>query len=617
MCGISGAYAWSDRPIDPAVVRSMNDALRHRGPDDEGYYDDSRGRITLGHRRLSVIDLATGHQPIFNETGTVAVIFNGEIYNFADERAALIAKGHTFRTNSDTEVIAHSYEEYGADFVHRLRGMFAIAIWDEAREELILIRDRLGKKPLYYAAAPTGFFFASEIQALTSVPGMPLELDECAVDLYLQQGCIPSPWSIYRGIRKLPPAHILRVHGEKLSLECYWQPSFEPKLEIDFGEAKRELLRLLMESVRLRLVSDVPVGVFLSGGVDSSAVAALMSTIAAGPVKTFSIGFSDPRYSELDYARVVARHYRTDHHEWTVEPQALDVLPEIVRTYGEPFGDSSAIPTWYLARLTRSHVTVALNGDGGDELFSGYPWHRLIPALNRIASFAPPALMRRIAELHMLPGRGQKLAELLSLTETQRVRRLRSVLGEGERDRLYSREFRDRVDRETDRYAEQAYDAGALDRHDRVSRMILMSYLPDDLLVKVDRASMAHGLECRSPLLDHRLLEFACRLPASWKIRRGQSKYILKEAVRPYFPRGFLDRPKMGFSVPIAEWFKGAWRSWLEKTLLDGPLIQRSILERRALQSIVAEHVTGRRNRDSLIWNLVMLSLWFDQNGFA
>jgi asparagine synthase (glutamine-hydrolysing) len=613
MCGISGAHTLGNASIDPEVVRRMNGALRHRGPDDEGYYADAAGQVMLGHRRLSVIDLATGRQPIFNQSGTVAVVFNGEIYNFLELRDELIAKGYSFRTNSDTEVIANLYDAVGVDCVHRLRGMFAIAIWDEQRQELILMRDRLGKKPIYYAATPRGFYFASEIQALASVPGLSREVDESAIDLYLTYSYIPSPWSIYRAIRKLPPAHLLRVRGNRTSLERYWQPSFEPKLDLDFGEAKRELLRLFTESVRLRLISDVPLGVFLSGGVDSSAVAAIMSTIMSGPVRTFSIGFADPRYNELAYARVVARHYGTEHQEWMVEPQSLDVLPEIVRTYGEPYGDSSAIPTWYLSRLARSQVTVALNGDGGDELFCGYPWHRVIPALNGLAHFTPAALMRRVAGSRMLPRRGRVLAELLSMTETQRVQRLRGVLTDAERDRLYHREFRDRVDRSAQRYLEQIYDPGSLDRYDRVLRMDMLSYLPEDLLVKVDRASMAHGLECRSPLLDHRLLEFACRLPASWKIRRGRSKYIFKEAVQSLFPKEFLNRRKMGFSVPIGEWFRGEWKSWVSAALLDGPLARRAIFERRELQSLLAEHFSGRRNRETLIWNLAMLSLWFEE----
>jgi asparagine synthase (glutamine-hydrolysing) len=605
-------YAPGRDPIDPELVRRMNRALQHRGPDDEGYYADPQGRAVLGHRRLSVIDLATGHQPIFNQSGTVAVVFNGEIYNFLELRNELIAKGYRFRTLSDTEVIANLYDDAGAECVHRLRGMFAIAIWDERRQELVLIRDRLGKKPIYYAETPGGFYFASEVQPLTAVPGLSREIDECAVDLYLTYSYVPSPWSIYRAIRKLPPAHILRVRGGKLSLERYWQPSFEPKLALDYGEAKGELLRLLTESVRLRLISDVPLGVFLSGGVDSSAVAAVMSTISPGPIKTFSIGFPDPRYNELAHARVVARHYRTDHYEWMVEPQALDVLPQIVRAYGEPYGDSSAIPTWYLSRLARSHVTDALNGDGGDELFGGYPWHRVIPALNRMSSFAVPALMRGIATMGILPRRARTLGELLSMTEPRRVQRLRSFLTHSERKRLYHRGFRDRVDGAADRYLEQVYDSGSLDRYDRVFRMDLLSYLPDDLLVKVDRASMAHGLECRSPLLDHLLLEFACRLPAGWKIRRGRSKHIFKEAVKPLFPRGFLDRPKMGFSVPIGEWFRSEWKSWVSAALLDGPLVRRSILDRGELRAILAEHDSGGRNREALIWNLAMLSLWFE-----
>ena len=613
MCGISGVYSPRTGRADPGIARLMNEALRHRGPDDEGYFTDPKGQVVLGHRRLSVIDLATGHQPIFDESGTVAVVFNGEIYNFAELRNKLIAKGYGFRTNSDTEVIANLFHDAGVDCVHQLRGMFAIAVWDGKQQELILMRDRLGKKPIYYAETPAGFYFASEIQALTVVPGLAREVDERAIDLYLQYGYIPSPWSIYSGIRKLPPAHLLRVRAGKLLLERYWQPAFGPKLDLDYDEAKSELLRLFTESVRLRLISDVPLGCFLSGGVDSSAVTAVMSKITSAPVKTFSIGFADPRYDELKYARVVADQYRTDHHEWVVEPQALDVLPQIVRTYGEPYGDSSAIPTWYLSRLTKTHVTVALNGDGGDELFGGYPWHRVIPLLNRIASFAPSALMRGLAGSKVLPRRARKVADLLSMTEPERMQRLRSFLTDAERDRLYQRGFRDRVNRSIAGALEEARESDSLDRYDRVFRMIMVTYLPDDLLVKVDRASMAHGLECRSPLLDHELVEFACRLPAKWKIRHGQSKYIFKEAIRPFFPKGFLDRPKMGFSAPIGLWFRGEWKSWVRDTLLRGPLMQRSILDPREVESILAEHESGRRNRESLIWNLAMLSLWFDQ----
>jgi len=611
MCGISGVYSPRGGRADASVARLMNDALRHRGPDDEGYFADPGGRVVLGHRRLSVIDLATGHQPIFDQSGKVAVVFNGEIYNFLELRKELLAKGYAFRTNSDTEVIANLFHDAGVNCVHRLRGMFAIAVWDENRQELILMRDRLGKKPIYYADSPGGFYFASEIQALATVPGLARDADERAVDLYLKYGYVPSPWSIYRAIRKLPPAHLLRVRGDKVLLERYWQPTFGPKHDLGYEEAKAELLRLFTESVRLRLISDVPLGCFLSGGVDSSAVTAVMSRVTTAPVKTFSIGFADPRYNELKYARMVADQYRTDHHEWVVEPQALDVLPEIVRTYGEPYGDSSAIPTWYLSRLTRAHVTVALNGDGGDELFGGYPWHRVMPALDRMASLTPATLMRGLAGWRGLPRRARKLAELLSMSEAERAQRLFSVLTDAERDRLYHREFRDRVNRSIDRSLDEALDSGSLDRHDRVYGIIMLTYLPDDLLVKVDRASMAHGLECRSPLLDHELVEFACRLPAKWKVRRGRTKYIFKEAMGPLFPEGFLDRPKMGFSVPVGHWFKREWKSWVREALLHGPLTQRSILDPRGLEAILAEHESGRLNREGLIWNLAMLSLWF------
>jgi asparagine synthase (glutamine-hydrolysing) len=362
------------------------------------------------------------------------------------------------------------------------------------------------------------------------------------------------------------------------------------------------------------MISDVPLGVFLSGGADSSAVAAVMSELSPEPIKTFSIGFSDPRFNELEHARVVARHYGTDHHEWMVEPQALDVLPELARAYGEPYGDSSALPTWYLSRLARSRVTVALNGDGGDELFGGYPWHRVIPAVNGAAAIAPAPLMRLLARLRALPRSARTLAELLAMTEMQRMFRLRGVLAEDERARLYHPEFRERVGGSAQRYLETVYDDASLGLHDRVFRMDLLSYLPEDLLVKVDRASMAHGLECRSPLLDHVLLEFACRLPAAWKVRPWRAKRIFKDAIRSKFPSGFLERRKMGFSVPIGEWFRGDWKRWVSAALLEGPLARRSILERSELERLLSEHGEARRNRETLLWNLAMLNLWLEQN---
>jgi asparagine synthase (glutamine-hydrolysing) len=616
MCGISGIATFKESGVPEGMIQKVTDALRHRGPDDDGYFRDPDGKAALGHRRLSIIDLSSGHQPIFNEDGRIAIVFNGEIYNYLELRTELEQKGHTFSTRSDTEAIVHLYEEMGPDCVHRLRGMFAFALWDGHREALFLARDRVGKKPLYYAHVNGVLYFASEIQALYEVPEIPKELDYEAIDLYLTYSYIPSPHSIYRSIRKLPPAHRLLFNADGLTVSRYWRPDYRPKSRLSYEDAKGELLRIFADAVRLRMISDVPLGAFLSGGVDSSAVVAQMSRLSNRPVKTFSIGFPDKEYNELAYAGEVARLYKTDHQEFMVEPSRLDVLSEVVRHYGEPYGDASAIPTWYLSGLTRQQVTVALNGDGGDELFGGYHWYRVIHSLNRAATIGRP-LARAVLPLgeRLLPRRVRRGIELLSQDEPKRFQALRSFLGAKDRAALYHETFRQRLAMEAEEYLCRLYDEALPYDYDRAFEADFLSYLPEDLLVKVDRASMAHGLECRSPFLDQELVDFACSLPPEWKIHGNKSKRILKEAVGGWFPKGFVDRPKMGFSVPIGKWFRGELRPFIWDRLVSGPLSRMPLLETDTIKTLLTEHFEGVRDHETRIWNILMLSLWFEEYG--
>jgi asparagine synthase (glutamine-hydrolysing) len=617
MCGISGIATFDESGVSQSALRPMMDAIRHRGPDDQGCFRDPGGRAALGHRRLSIIDLASGHQPVFNEDGLVSIVFNGEIYNYLELRGELERKGHRFRTKSDTEVIVHLYEQEGSECVRRLRGMFAFAIWDGRMNELLVARDRVGKKPAYYAVVDGTLYFASEIQALYDVPGISRELDYEALDLYLTYSYVPSPRSIYRNIRKLPPAHTLRFNATGLTMQRYWQPSYQPKTVLVYDEAKRELIRLLSDAVRLRLVSEVPLGAFLSGGVDSAAIVALMSRLSDRPVKTFSIGFRDEAFNELPYARTVAQRYNTDHREFMVEPDKLDVLGDLVRHYGEPYGDSSAVPTWHLSRVTREHVTVALNGDGGDELFGGYGWYDAVHRLNRMATPANRTLARYGNRLGspLLPRRVRRALALIELDEKQRFQAIRSFLDARERASLYDEEFRRHLTRRAEDYLRELYDESLRSDYDRAFAADFLSYLPEDLLVKVDRASMAHGLECRSPFLDQELVEFASSLPPHWKINDRGMKRILKDAVEDWFPAGFLERPKMGFSVPIGKWFRGELRPFVEAKLLNGPLDDLRLFKRPALRNMLDEHFSGARDHQSQIWNVLMLALWCEEYG--
>ncbi|HXH06222.1 MAG TPA: asparagine synthase (glutamine-hydrolyzing) [Vicinamibacterales bacterium] len=622
VCAIAGKVIRTGASADAeAAVRAMCRAMAHRGPDGEGVI--RRGPAVLGHRRLAIIDLSpAAAQPMGLPDGSLWVVFNGEIYNFRELRRELETRGHAFRSRSDTEVILHAYREYGEDCVSRLRGMFAFAVWDEHRHRLFAARDRLGKKPFFYRIDEQGFTFASEAQGLAADPlGPPLEPDLSALDLYLTYGYVPHPWSAFRGVRKLSPAHVLvyDASGGGLREERYWRARREPKLRLPERDAEEEALRRLREAVRLRLASDVPLGAFLSGGVDSSLVVALMAE--QGPVRTFSIGFHEAEYDERRYARAVAERYATRHTEFVVEPDAAEVLPRLVRHYGEPFADSSAVPSYYLARMTREHVTVALNGDGGDEAFGGYERYAGAGLAERLDVLPAPVLtaaawlVRRLDRRPKKSGVLHRAARFLEAMRQDPIARYAMWVGyfdDGEKAALYS----DDLARATEGvpslgWLRQTY-AGtdATDFIDRTMAADLETYLPGDLLVKMDIATMANSLEARSPLLDHELVEFAARLPVDYKVRGLRTKRLLKRIARRFVPREVVDRPKMGFGVPIDRWLRCQLRDLVEDCLFGRRAVARGYFRPAFVRRLVDEHASGRRRHHHLIWALLMLELW-------
>ena len=629
MCGISGfllADSLMSQRAAEARLRTMIATLRHRGPDDEGMWTD--GRVGLAHARLSIIDLSpAAHQPMASPDGAVWITYNGEVYNFAEIRAELTALGYPFRSRSDTEVVVNGWHAWGPAIFSRLRGMFALAIWDARSRRLVLARDRFGKKPLYYTTAGGATVFGSEIKALLAWPGMHRGADLSAIDHYLSLNFVPSPETAFLGIRKLPPAHYLvqNIRSEETLTEPelvqYWQLP-EPRRSVrdrPIDELRRELVDRLEESVRLRLISDVPLGAFLSGGVDSSAVVAMMARVGSGTVKTFSIGFSAKKYDETRFARLVAERYATDHHEFVIEPDAVAVLPRLVWNYGEPFADPSAIPTYYVSQLARREVTVALNGDGGDECFLGYSRYKA---------------MRYLAKLDMLPGGSRAVLErALSLAphSVQRglkIPRIRRVLRASERqpghryastlvsftdedkEVGYGGALREQLQRSTlDLF--EPYFAEANSLVAGANRADFQTYLPDDLMVKVDIASMAHGLEARSPLLDHHLVEWAVGLPERVRMARGAPKALFKSAIAPHLPGELLNRPKMGFSCPIDQWFRNELRELAYDTLLSRLARERGLFRPDYVSRLLDEHCARTHEHHMRLWALLMLELWF------
>lgn len=624
MCGIAG-FAGPLRASDGrGTLERMTGAIHHRGPDGDGFYLDDQ--VGLGMRRLAIIDVAGGNQPIFNEDGTVCVVLNGEIYNFQDLRADLEARGHRFATHSDTEVVVHAYEEFGAACVERLWGMFALAVWDRRARRLLLARDRLGKKPLlYHRSAEGGLAFASEFQALFAHPGVPRDVDLTAIDDYLTYLYVPSPKTAYSQVAKLPPGHrlIWDADTRRARVERYWQVNFGQKLDLSEDEALEQFGSLFRDAVRRRLIADVPLGAFLSGGLDSSSVVAEMAELSTGRVKTFSIGFGERDFDELRYARQVAERYGTEHHELVVEPKALDVVPTLVRHYGEPYADSSAVPTYYVSRLTRQHVTVALNGDGGDELLAGYERHwaaRVAARYDRLPHVLRQGMIRPLVSLIPEPRgrrsvvrRGKRFLQAAHLKPADRyLRWVGSLDAQGKAD-LYTDDFmRTVTGNDAGHWLRDVVEAEpGLDAVDAVQRADTYLYLPEDLLVKVDIASMATSLEARSPLLDHRLVELCASLPGHYKLKGRTSKWLLRQLMRDRLPAEILTRPKMGFGVPVGEWLRGDLRPLLEETVLSTRSFRRGIFRPEGVRALVDEHLSRRADRTAHVWSLLMLELWF------
>lgn len=620
MCGIAGIVNADPRTrVSEDAVFAMCGAIRHRGPDDEGFFVD--GMVGLGMRRLSIIDVAGGHQPIFNENRSCAIVYNGEIYNHRDVRRELERRGHRYATHSDTETILHAYEEYGVDCVKYLRGMFAIAIWDEPRRRLFLARDRFGKKPLYYMHDARRLAFGSELKAILALPDVAGRVNPQAIADYVAWGYVPDPLSIYHGIAKLPPAHWLVYENGGVRTERYWDVSYAPT-----GSPQPEAfyvdrtLEILDEAVRIRLVSEVPLGAFLSGGTDSSIVVALMAKHSRERVKTFSIGFEEAEYNELPYARRVAEHFGTEHYEEVVRPDAERDVMALVRQFDEPFADSSMIPTYYVSRAARKRVTVALSGDGGDELFAGYPRYldgTATRAANRVPAFLRDALLGRIARAMPAGAKGiDRLRDLLGTPDEQYVRQMTRGLSLAGRD-VFAPDFLRRLDHRDPSYVAAPFLSAARgwDVLSRRQYLDTHTYLPGDILTKVDRASMMVSLECRAPILDHELAEFAATIPAELRLQGMTSKYLLKKVAERLMPAEMVHRPKMGFSVPVAYWLKKEWAARSEEILLGKTALERGVFREAFLRRVVSEHRFGKRDNSSMIWSLMMLELWWGERG--
>ena len=615
MCGIAGQLL-RDRNADFAAIGEMCDLIRHRGPDHEGYHVD--GRCGIGMRRLSIIDLAGGQQPIANEDGTVWTVFNGEIYNYRELREELVARGHYFKTRCDTEVLIHLYEEYGTCGIQKLRGMFAYAIWDSRDQSLLLVRDRFGKKPLYYAAISDGLYFASELKSLRRA-GVPLEMDREALHLYFLLNFIPDPWSPYRAIRKLAPGSWLRYHADgRIQEGKYWKlpcPCEHAEPGLDENEAREQLREAFDDAVRVRLEADVPLGAFLSGGIDSGSVVASMATQLGRPVQTFSIGFEEPDFNELSLAEATAQKWKTEHHELIVRPDSAGLASQLVRQFDEPFGDSSAIPTYLVSAFAAQHVKVVLTGDGGDELFAGYDSFQNVERRRKLDCVPLRArrMISSIADSLPYSAYGKNYLRMMSRA-TALERYFEDAAPHYLFRRLLAPEWRPPA--EPGFLARKLGHCLPQNGGDVLTQALYFetaARLTGDMLVKVDRMSMAHSLEIRCPLLDHRLAELAARIPHGWKLRNGRGKDIFIQAVGQRLPSENLRQPKRGFGVPLAKWFRGPLRDFLWDHLTGASFLNRGMVSTQFMTELLEEHDRGRRDHCHQLWSLLMLELWFSE----
>ncbi|HLK68128.1 MAG TPA: asparagine synthase (glutamine-hydrolyzing) [Bryobacteraceae bacterium] len=611
MCGIAGMMSLEGRPVLEQEVRDMCTSITHRGPDDHGYYVTPE--VGLGMRRLSIIDIASGRQPVRNEDGTVWVVYNGEIYNFRELRWDLEARGHVFYTHTDTEAIVHLYEEYGKGLVDHLRGMYAFALWDQRKKQLLIGRDRLGIKPLYYTEAGGRLLFASELKSILQMPEVERKLNWSAVSHLFSYLSTPPTEAILDGVHKLEPGHTLTASpGRTPVVERYWDVRFEPEEGRDLGYFVSRTRELLDESVRLHMVSDVPVGAFLSGGIDSSAVVATAAGHTAGPLQTFSIGFREAEYNELEHARAVAAKFRTDHHELTLGPEGLGELETLAWHLDEPFGDSSAIPTYMVSKLAARKVKVVLSGDGGDELFAGYEKYlveqkersyRQLPAFAR-------SLLATVSRSMPDGMKGRNLLRHMSMAGAERYLDAGTLFRREDLKKLFRPEVFEMVaPYEPWRSKAACMESGNGNWLSALQRLDVKNYLPLDILTKVDRMSMAHSIETRVPLLDHKLVEFAATIPPEMNLHNGTTKYVLKQAMRGILPDSIIDRPKQGFAVPLGYWFRGKLGSYVRDLLLGDSAGSRQLFNRTYIENLVALHEKGR-NLDLQLWTLISFELW-------
>jgi asparagine synthase (glutamine-hydrolysing) len=619
VCGIAGKIA-SEAPVDAALIAQMCHVIEHRGPDSHGAFIEEN--VGLGVQRLAIIDLKTGDQPIFNEDRSVVVVLNGEIYNFEELRSELIDAGHVFSTRSDTEVIVHLYEEHGTECVRHLRGMFAFALWDRRRKRLLLARDRIGKKPLYYAFDGKDFWFGSEAKAILQDPAVPRDVAYDAIDAFLHYQHVPGSHCAFTALSKLQPAHVLILEGGRIQTRRYWTLSYATDPADSAGDLRAAVRERLLDATRVRLRSDVPLGAFLSGGIDSSAVVAAMAHQVSGRVKTFTIGFPVAHVDERRYAREVAELFDTEHHEYVVEPDVIELLPRLAWHYSEPFSDQSAAPSFYLSELTRQDVTVALNGDGGDESFAGYRRYVGNDVARRLQK-VPSSVSRIItagltrfgtgAEQDTVRARLLRLSRAVQLDAASRYSMWIACFNAQERQSIYTHEFRSRVDASrAESVIQDAFrESTAATLIERLLDVDVHTYLPDQLLVKMDIASMAHSLEVRSPLLDHRFMELAASLPLTAKASGMSSKLLLKDAIAEWIPRRILNRPKQGFTMPIAHWLRTDLRELPAALLLEPVARERGLFRRDAIERLIADHHRGVKDHSEKLWALMQLEVWF------
>ena len=634
MCGICGKISLNGA-VSENLIHKMCEVLEHRGPDDEGIevLDSSAARggetrsnnisVGIGHRRLAIIDLSpAGHQPMSNEDGSIWIVLNGEIYNFIELRAALEKKGHRFKSHADTEVVIHLYEDKGVECLKDLRGPFAFAIWDSHKERLFIARDRIGKKPLFYTYKNQTLSFASEIKAILQDPEVSAEVNRPAITDYLSYGYTPTPETMFKGIMKLPPAHFMIYEKGNIRLEKYWELDFSKKLKLSEREYCDRTMELLEECTKIRLISDVPLGAFLSGGIDSSAVVYMMSKLSSKPVKTFSIGFDDGKYNELRYARIIAKQFKTEHREYMVKPDAIELLPKLVWHYNEPYADSSALPSYYVAKMTRGEVTVALNGDGGDEDFGGYERFMAARFAESISKSPVPfkdkvikLIVNSIPESLGFKDRRLRLRRfLIELSKPYRERHYNwiSIFSEHEKESMFTAGFAGEIaGGDSFDYLDRAFnECGSKDIVDLVMSADIKTNLLDDLLVKMDIATMANSLEGRSPFLDHKMMEFCASMPSNMKIKGTKLKYILKKSLSKALPKEILSRGKMGFGVPLDSWFRKELKDYSYGILMSDNCINRGYFERGSIKKLLDEHVSGRANNGARIWSLLFLELW-------